>query len=494
MERMPNERVLLYVSDSNVCQALDETILSPVGYQVVRVTSRKALERECQVRLPDAVLVGEEVFDEDEGKPVDGLSLVSSLAQRRPSLSLVVVARQGTTLGALEIVRHGAVDCLLTPLDAKEALLVVQRAVLRRQQLANWARLEVRRTTSSLQERVASTESERKKLETLLAEIQDGVIVIDLAGQLVLVNRAARLAFAVDGEGWFGKPLSEAIHHPDLLELLGDEHAAEPFRGEIGLEDGRVLNAQVTRIPEIGLVVSMQDITHLKELDRIKSDFVNTVSHDLRSPLTAILGYVELIERVGPVTDQQAEFIQRIQTSVQSITALINDLLDLGRIEAGFDVGKESVPLATLILFTVDSLRARIEEKSLRLELEVPQDLPHIYGNPVRLRQMLSNLIGNAVKFTPEHGEISVRAQVEGKQVFLRVHDSGLGIPAAEQPYVFDRFYRASNVRSKIPGTGLGLAIVKSIVENHHGRVWLESDPGSGTTFTVILPVLEKEG
>jgi two-component system NtrC family sensor kinase len=236
----------------------------------------------------------------------------------------------------------------------------------------------------------------------------------------------------------------------------------------------------------------MQDITHLKELDRIKSDFVNTVSHDLRSPLTAILGYVELIDRVGPVNPQQVDFIERIQTSVHNITSLIDDLLDLGRIEAGFDARNEIVDVSVIIQYAVDGLQSRVDEKSQDIHTEIPETLPPVLGNPVRLRQMISNMISNSIRYSPEEGSIIVSAQAEDDQVILQVIDNGPGIPPADQPYIFDKFYRASNVSLDVPGTGLGLAIVKSIVENHLGRVWVESKLGEGTTFTVVLPTIDQ--
>ncbi len=285
-----------------------------------------------------------------------------------------------------------------------------------------------------------------------------------------------------------GKPIRDIIQHPDILEIFGDEKHQLPSQREIILDDGRVFNAQITPIQKIGLAVTMQDITHLKELDRIKSEFVSTVSHDLRSPLTAILGYVELIDRVGPVNDTQREFIHRVQASVSNITSLINDLLDLGRIEAGFDALKEIVPIGPIIRFAVDSLRARYDEKDQQVLLEISDNLPTVLGNPVRLRQMVGNLVSNAIIYTQIGGKIIVRAKAQDDQFIFQVIDNGPGIPPGEQPYIFDKFYRASNVSSETPGTGLGLAIVKSIVENHMGRIWVESTLGQGAIFTVVLP------
>ena len=334
-------------------------------------------------------------------------------------------------------------------------------------------------------------EAELSKLEAILTGVKNGLILVSPDGRVLLVNGAARAALGLKEEACFGNP-REVFQQPDLLELF-DELKTHPAHCEINLDDGRVLSAQTTPIPEVGLVIILHDITYLKELDRIKSDFVNTVSHDLRSPLTAILGYVELIARAGPVNEQQREFIHRVQFSVNNITALINDLLDLGRVEAGFDTRKEVVHLPPLIHEVVDSLQKRIREKEHLVSLEIPDDLPALIGNPIRLRQMLSNLIGNAVKYTPPEGEIRVRGHAEGGQMIVQVIDNGPGIPPSDQPYIFDKFYRGSNVHRDISGSGLGLAIVKSIVENHPGRIWVESTPGEGSIFTVVLPIVENE-
>jgi two-component system phosphate regulon sensor histidine kinase PhoR len=337
------------------------------------------------------------------------------------------------------------------------------------------------------------TERERNQLETILTKIEEGVIVVDNDQRVMLINRMALLAFNVEDGPVIGKRIQEIIYHPELLEIFDQAGNAVSSRTEITLEDGRVFNAQLTRIPDIGLALTMQDITHLKELDRIKSDFVNTVSHDLRSPLTAILGYVELLERVGPINSQQKEFIHRVQISVHNITSLINDLLDLGRIEAGFDTRNEIVPIETIIEYAVDGLKGRAQEKAQELYIDTHADLPEVLGNPVRLRQLLNNLISNSIKYTSEGGWIKVRARAEKGQIILEISDNGFGIPPADQPYIFDKFYRASNVPLDSPGTGLGLAIVKSIVDSHNGRIWVESTQGEGTTFTVVLPVVDRK-
>ncbi len=336
----------------------------------------------------------------------------------------------------------------------------------------------------------ARIEQEHNKLETILTQVEDAVIVVDHEGRLVLANQTAREAFHMESGNLDGRPILEIVSHKELLEIF-ENKSGSSTRCELALEDGRVFNTQVTSIEEVGQAVTMQDITQLKELDRIKSEFVSTVSHDLRSPLTAILGYVELMERVGPVTAQQRDFIRRVQTSVHNITTLINDLLELGRIEAGFDTRKEIVSIGTIIQFATDGLKEQFTGKEQHVVVNISSEKPMVLGNPVHLRQMVSNMLTNASKFSPKGGQIKVNCRAEDDQVILQVVDNGPGIPPGDQPYIFDKFYRGSNVGNDVPGTGLGLAIVKSIVDDHQGRVWVESVPGQGTNFTVVLPLAD---
>lgn len=334
-----------------------------------------------------------------------------------------------------------------------------------------------------------SSEAERRKLETILARIENGVIVVDPENRLLIMNRTARDAFGVNGN-WNGLSVSEVIEDPRVLAMLRASGRVSK-REEVELEDGRVFNAQRTPIEGIGQVIVMQDITHLKELDRIKSEFVTTVSHDLRSPLTAILGYIELIERSGGLNEQQGEFIRRVQLSVSQIADLVSNLLDLGRIEAGLDEAKVNTPIAVLARYALESMRSTAESKSLVLESDLPEEMPMVLGAPIRLRQMIGNLLDNAIKYAPPGGFVQIEGEGEGDQVILRVRDSGPGIPTADQPYLFDKFFRASNAPEDLPGTGLGLSIVKSIVDSHDGRIWVESILGEGTTFTVVLPTAD---
>jgi two-component system NtrC family sensor kinase len=335
----------------------------------------------------------------------------------------------------------------------------------------------------------AATEKERDTLNTILRDTEDSIIVVDNDGKVLFVNPAACRTFNLSASQVQGRPLAEVLDHREVVELFDKEaRSGRSRRTEIALSDGRYLHAQLTILRGVGRVVVMQDITHLKELDRIKSEFVTTVSHDLRSPLTSILGYIELVRRAGPLNAQQQLFLDRIISSVQSITSLISDLLELGKIEAGFDEDREPVSLAKVFREAIETLRPSWEAKRHTVQVRLPNDVPPVLGNPLRLRQVANNLLENAIKYTPDGGQIRVMLETEGDFQVVRVADTGIGIAQKDLPYIFDKFYRTDEAIEHYDGTGLGLSIVKGIVERHNGRIWVDSQVGQGTTFTLMLP------
>jgi two-component system, OmpR family, phosphate regulon sensor histidine kinase PhoR len=337
----------------------------------------------------------------------------------------------------------------------------------------------------------ASIVQERNKLETILTGIQDGVIVLDQDQRLVMVNYAVRSAFEFQDQGLSGRPFAEVFNDPDMSQLVEKAGSSLSNQVELTAPDGRVFSAHISPIPKVGAAITLHDITNLKKLDRIKSDFVATVSHDLRSPLTAILGYVELIERAGPITDRQRDFIRRVHVNVHNITRLMDDLLHLGHIESGFDSNKEKVSISQMVQFALDGFTRQLAEKKLIVHCNMPDNSSTLLANPVQIRQMLDKMLDNSIKYTPTGGEISIQTRIEQNQLILELQDTGPGISALDLPYIFDKFYRGSQAMAANNGTGLGLAIVKSIVETHQGRIWVQSPPGKGTTFTVVLPLAE---
>ena len=351
--------------------------------------------------------------------------------------------------------------------------------------LADFAAIAIENARLYLQ-----TEHEREKLAALVKEVADGILVVDDAQRVILANQSARSILGIDVENVIDRPLAELTDRGDVLAALQDHREGTLPRIDLVMNSGRAYTAQVTSLNGIGRAITIQDVTHFKELDKMKNDFVNSISHDLRSPLTAIMGYIDLIARVGETNERQKEFIRRVQTNVENMTDMIEALLELGRIGAGFDLQKEPVDFTQVIGNALQGIQHQIETKSQTVLTDLPMVLPPVSGNPLRLRQMVANLLENANKYTPRGGQIDVRVRLDSGQIMLEVVDSGVGIPAAEQPFVFEKLFRASNIAEETTGTGLGLAIVKSIVESHGGRLWFESTMGKGSTFTVVLPAM----
>jgi signal transduction histidine kinase len=236
----------------------------------------------------------------------------------------------------------------------------------------------------------------------------------------------------------------------------------------------------------------------LKELDRMKSDFVSHVSHELRTPLTAIKGAVDLMldEVVGPLTEKQIHYLTRVRSNTQHLASLINDLLDLAKIESGrIEVKSSRVSLGSLVHEVVEALRPVAAEKVIALETTLREPSILVWADWHKINQVLMNLIGNAIKFTPAQGRVTVSASSNGESVQISVSDTGPGVPPDEREKIFAKFYQgaeANGANSK--GTGLGLAIAKALVELHDGKIWIESEEGGGSTFSFTLPVSGPQG
>jgi PAS domain S-box-containing protein len=336
-------------------------------------------------------------------------------------------------------------------------------------------------------------EQERAHLAAILASSTDAVLVVDQYGRIVLDNPAAWGVMGVNSSQ-SQNLLAESTQNDKLVQLFENAKHAGETTGEIPLMDGRTFYANLSPVSAadgniIGWVATMQDVSHFKELNELKSDFVNVVSHDLRSPLSSILIATHLLPQLGPIADPQRELIDTIETRVKSMGALIDDLLDVGKIEAGIDLDMEPSPVTPIINEIIHSYLPQAKEKSIQLSTQLDKELPLVMANTARLRQVMSNLVGNAIKYTPNNGQVSVRAFKQDTEIRIQVIDTGIGIPAADQPHVFEKFYRVRGDHvSSIKGTGLGLALSKGIVEKHRGRIWLESVFGEGSTFTVALP------
>jgi PAS domain S-box-containing protein len=334
----------------------------------------------------------------------------------------------------------------------------------------------------------------RQRLAAILASSPDPVLVTDQRERLLLANPAAWQALETGISDAEGQPIEKIISQSELLDLLRSTNAEKQTR-EVTLPDGRVYLATATTVlaesQRVGRVCVMRDVTHFKELDALKSEFVATVSHDLRSPLTLMRGYATMLEMVGQLNEQQVGYVRKIIDGVESMARLVNNLLDLGRIDAGVGLQLEMIPVQDVIERVVNSLQLQAAQKHITLSYEIPQQtIPLIEADQALLQQALHNLVENAIKYTRPDGKVHVSTRVEPSGLVFEVTDNGIGVSPMDLPRLFEKFYRgAQQAAREQRGTGLGLAIVKSIAERHGGEVHAESQLGKGSTFTLSIPL-----
>ena len=338
----------------------------------------------------------------------------------------------------------------------------------------------------------------RQRLAAILASTPDPVLVTDQQDRLLLANPAAWRVLGLGVEWDEGQPIEEVISQSELVELLRSSGDDKNLIG-VTLADGRTYSATASSVlaegQPVGRVCVLRDVTYYKELDSLKSEFVATVSHDLRSPLTLMRGYATMLEMVGELNEQQANYVRKIVSGAESMSRLVNNLLDLGRIEAGIGLQLEMVPIRDVIEKVVGTLQLTANQKHVQLHVNIPdQTIPLLEADQALLQQALQNLVENAVKFTDTGGQVKISVDVRENRMVFDVSDNGIGIAPVDQPRLFEKFYRVSHLGpQQSRGTGLGLAIVKSIVERHGGKVWVKSQLGKGSSFYMAIPLRQPQ-
>ncbi|HSB01083.1 MAG TPA: GAF domain-containing protein [Anaerolineales bacterium] len=362
-------------------------------------------------------------------------------------------------------------------------------------------------------------QEDASRSQAILEAVADGVLVTGQNNRISFLNQSAAQILNLEpgnviGQaldvfgGLFGKSAGswmETIRNWSEGPIAYE--AGDTFAEQLDLENGRVVLVHLAPVilqnDFLGTVSIFRDITHEVEVDRLKSEFVATVSHELRTPMTSIRGYVDvlLMGAAGAVNENQAHFLSIIKNNTERLNILVNDLLDISRIESGrVTLSPQALDLREIAEDVIEDVlrRSQEENKPMALSLDMPKKLPHVYGDIERVRQILGNLVDNAYHYTPENGTITVHIQcLNGRdEVQVDVQDNGVGIPLEDQSRVFERFYRGEHpLVLATPGTGLGLSIVKQIVEMHKGRIWMKSSgvPGDGSTFSFTLPVYEQQ-
>lgn len=346
----------------------------------------------------------------------------------------------------------------------------------------------VRRMAEQLDHRMHAIEAEDELLGTLVETLNEGAIAVDRSRRVIRINRSGRALLGVQEDVPFPVdilPRDRALHEALADALKGG--IVERAETQIG---SRTLSLTARPLGDGGAVLALFDLTGLRRLQAVRRDFVANVSHELKTPLTAIRGFSEtLAAELDPATPH-AQFADTIRVNAERMQQLVDDLLDLSRIESG---GWRPTPVlidvAAVATDTISAYRAEARARGVNVETAIAPDATTVCADPMALRQALGNLVENAVRYTPRDGSVTVFSKRDNDGVALGVADTGMGIPAEHLPRVFERFYRVDAARSRAAGgTGLGLAIVKHLVEAHGGRVQAESAPGRGTTVTMSFP------
>jgi len=344
-----------------------------------------------------------------------------------------------------------------------------------------------------------SVEASRRQLRAILNSTPDPVLVTDHRNRLLLTNRAATIALGQNQDtsaSDIGRKTEQVVKLKPLLALL-ESTTTDNQSTEIVMADERTYLATASSVMvdsrQIGRVCIMRDITHFKELDMQKSEFMATVSHDLRSPLTVMRGYATMLEMVGELNEQQQGYVIKIVSGVENMTRLVNNLLNLGRIELGLGLQVEQVNVLDIIERVIGALQLQASQKNIALSVELSKELPNsIEADLALLHQAVYNLVENAIKYTPLNEHVIIRTETQPGKLIFTVEDSGIGIAADDLPRLFEKFYRGKQREARSQqGSGLGLAIVQSVAVNHGGRIWVESKVGKGSAFHLQIPLTQ---
>ncbi|MGM0369137.1 MAG: two-component system histidine kinase PnpS [Bacillota bacterium] len=346
-----------------------------------------------------------------------------------------------------------------------------------------------------IKSKIRDISNEKSKIEAIVSNIGDGIIAVDLNKKIILINLAARNIFSVEDEV-LGKPLLNITQNYKLEELIEESLRTQQSiieEIELLLPAERIFRIRLAPIirnkKTTGIVVSLRDITDMRQLQQMRTEFVSNVSHELRTPLTSIKGYVETLLETKPEKEIYQNFLEIIADETNRLELLIDDILNLSKIESGAVELEENVDVEQVMNNLLSLLNLKAEEAEIDLKLLLEDDLPLITGNYNQLSRMMINLVDNAIKYTESGGTVIIRAQAEESRVIIEVEDNGLGIPHKDLSRIFERFYRVDKGRSRqLGGTGLGLSIVKHIVENHQGQIKVESELERGTKFIITLP------
>ena len=490
---MSTKANILVVDDELGIREGCKRVLSEEGYMVDDADSgqaglQKVIENDYDLVLVDLMMPG-----------IGGMDLIKKIHHMDPEIITVVITGNATIETAVEATKLGAYDYLPKPFSPEALTAVVKRGMEKR-----ILSLEAKKLYADRTQRLLELVNERSRLRTIIGCMADGVLVANLEGRLVLWNTSSVRMLKSRGFDIAGEALEYYISNEPLINAIKEvlnskDKDFSMISREIPVQDEKVvLMANIAPVRDeggkiLGAVTVLRDITKFKEINKIKSQFVSMVAHELRAPLAAIKGWLEVVltGEGGGDAEQNKQWLTRAMDRADSLLAMVNDLLVINRMETGKVAQKmETVQINDVINKIIEFLRPEAEKRKVMLSAELSEDLPSIQADLRDMEKLFTNLISNAVKYNTEKGSVLVEGKVEGSYLCYKIKDTGIGISPGDLPRIFDDFYRADDERTKkISGTGLGLTIAKKIVNSHFGHIDVDSQPGKGSVFSVCLPL-----
>lgn len=493
MEKEADTLCVLVVDDEQGIRDGFERILTRKGFRVLTASrGDKALEILEKEKIPIVLL--------DLRMPgMDGMEVLERIRKLDEEILVIIITGHGTIATAIQAMKQGAYDFVSKPFDPDQLLIIINRA---------WEKICLAREAEKLEQERRRTlidlDTEKSRVHTILEYLPNGVIVTNTGGRVVLMNPAFRQLLNLDPGIKTGNHIEDYVPDKDLCNLVMEISQGKHVDyddipdHEFALSDQKYLMAKGQPVLGekkecLGAVVTVVDITDIKVLDQLKSEFVAKVSHELRSPLSTIHEQLALVIKdvVGGASEHDQHILSRAKEKTQGLIALIGDLLDLSRIEEGI-ICHESKPIRLVesLELIVDFLKTSAKRKNQTLTLELPkEEIPELIADPFALESIFGNLITNAIKYTQNDGKIKVTVDMAGINIRVTVTDNGFGMADKHLDKIFERFFRIKDDKTRyITGTGLGLPIVKELVDTMGGFIDVESTPGKGTTFAVLLP------
>jgi len=487
---MAQEFTILVVDDEKVIRDGCTLVLKSEGYRVATAANGQEALELLETTPVNVVLC-------DLKMPVMGaLEVLEQVGRRFPDIPVIVITGLGTVDDAVECMKRGAYDFVTKPFRIDPLTLCVKRA-LEKQLLER----ETRRLQEEQARNLYTLAMEQSRMHIIVNCMADGLLVTNRNLEVVLCNPSFLRLAGFQSPPALPAPLGECFTDPALKEALEDLITGqEPDRclyQEIrkGKTYLRAMSAPFLGPDQqvLGTVTVFHDVTSFKELDEMKTFFVNMASHELRAPLSAIkMQHSVILEGLaGGLTEKQREILTRAHDKIQGLLDLINELLDVARIEAGHrQLELAPLEIGTVLQEIVNLLQVKAQDQKVSLKLMVPNGLPPIVADRRGMEEVFTNLISNAINYSPDGGDVVISAQLRADRLEVKVKDHGIGIEPDEISKIFDKFYRVKDAKARqVIGTGLGLTLVKGIVDMHQGDIELESQVGRGSTFTVFLPL-----